>query len=85
MLEVSGVPKAAAVAVRLELADSDQGTPLGNATTDVAPGPGADGRTAFGGFAISGLQPGDCLLRAIVSVDGKEAGRASQTLRKVQP
>ena len=85
VLEVYGVPKGATVVVRLELADSDQGAPLANATTDVASGPGADGRTAFGGFAISGLQPGDYQLRAIVSVDAKEAGRASQTLRKVQP
>ena len=85
VLEIYGVPKDAAVAVRLELADSDQGAALANATTTVRQGPGEDGRTAFGGFAIGGLQPGDYLLRAIVSVDGKEVGRAARTLRKVQP
>jgi hypothetical protein len=85
VLEVYGVPKNAAVAVRLELAESEQGATLANATTNVAPGPGEDGRTAFGGFAIGALQPGDYLLRAIVTVDGKEIGRATQTLRKVQP
>jgi hypothetical protein len=85
VLELYGVPKGAAVAVRLELADSEQSVPLANATTNIAQGPGDDARTAFGGFAISGLQPGDYLLRAIVTVDGKEAGRATQTLRKVRP
>jgi hypothetical protein len=85
VLEVYGVPKGAAVAVRLELAESEQGAALANATTNVAQGPGEDGRTAFGGFAIGALQPGDYLLRAIVTVDGKEIGRATQTLRKVQP
>jgi hypothetical protein len=29
--------------------------------------------------------PGGYLLRAIVSIDGKEEGRPTQTLRKVQP
>ncbi len=85
VLEIYGVPKAAAVAVRLELADSEQGAALANATANVGQGPGEDGRTAFGGFAIAGLQPGDYLLRAIVTIDGKEVGRATQTLRKVQP
>jgi hypothetical protein len=85
VLEIYGVPKSAAVTARLELAESDQGAPLANATTNVGQGPGDDGRTAFGGFAIAGLQPGDYLLRAIVTVDGKEAGRATRILRKVQP
>ena len=85
VLEVYGVPKGAAVSVRLEVADSEQGAALANATTTIGQGPGEDGRTALGGFAIGGLQPGDYLLRAIVSVDGKEAGRATRTLRKVQP
>jgi hypothetical protein len=85
VLEIYGVPKGTAVVVRLELADSEQGAPLANATTNVGQGPGEDGRTAFGGFAIGGLQPGDYQLRAIVTIDGKEVGRATQTLRKVQP
>jgi hypothetical protein len=85
VLEIYGVPKGAAVAVTLELAESEQGAAVATATTKVAQGPGEDGRTAFGGFAIGGLQPGDYLMRAIVAVDGKEAGRVTQTLRKVQP
>jgi hypothetical protein len=85
VLEIYGVPKGAPVAVRLELADSEQGAALANATTNIGQGPGEDGRTAFGGFAISGLQPGDYLIRAMVTIDGKEVGRATQTLRKVQP
>lgn len=84
-LEIYGVPKGSALAVQLELAESEQGPALANAAASIAQGPGEDGRTAYGGFTIAALQPGDYVLRAIVTVDGKEAGRATQTLRKVQP
>jgi len=39
-------------------------------------------RIALGGFAIGGLAPGDYVMRALVSVNGKSAGRVIQTLRK---
>jgi hypothetical protein len=84
-LEIYGVPKGAVLTVQLELAESDQGPALANTPASLAPGPGHDGRTAYGGFTIAALTPGDYVLRAVVSVDGKEAGRATATLRKVLP
>jgi len=84
-LEIYGVPKGATLAVQLELAESEQGPALANTPASLAAGPGEDGRTAYGGFTIAPLTPGDYVLRAIVSVDGKEAGRATATVRKVLP
>jgi hypothetical protein len=84
-LEIYGVPKGATVAVQLELAESEQGPALANTPASLAPGPGEDGRTAYGGFTIATLNPGDYVLRALVSVDGKEAGRVTAILRKVLP
>ena len=46
-------------------------------------GPTEDARVVFGGFSIATLEPGDYLMRAIVSIDGKVAGTVSGTLRKV--
>jgi hypothetical protein len=37
-------------------------------------------RVAYGGFAIDKLPPGDVVMRAIVTVDGKLVGRAVRTL-----
>jgi hypothetical protein len=42
-----------------------------------------DGKIVFGGFAIEALAPDDCQVRAVVSSDGKPAGRVTRTLRKV--
>jgi hypothetical protein len=41
-----------------------------------------DQRIAFGGFSIDSLAPGDYLMRAVVSLDGKPVGRVVRTLRK---
>ena len=41
-------------------------------------------RIVAGGFAIGGLAPGDYVMRMIVSVDGKVAGTALRTMRKVK-
>jgi hypothetical protein len=41
-------------------------------------------RVAFGGFSIATLAPGDYLMRAVVSLDGKPVGRVVRTLRKTQ-
>jgi hypothetical protein len=84
-LELYGVPKGATLAVQLELAESAHGPALADTPGSLAPGPGEDGRTAYGGFTIGTLKPGDYVLRAIVSIDGKEAGRATATVRKVLP
>ena len=81
--EVYGVPKGANVTVQFEIADSDAGQPRGAAAGNVQNGPTEDARVVFGGFGIETLEPGDYVMRAIVSIDGKVAGTATRTLRKV--
>ena len=81
--EVYGVPKGANVTVQFEIADSDAGQPRGAAAGNVQNGPTEDARVVFGGFGIETLEAGDYVMRAIVSIDGKVAGTATRTLRKV--
>ena len=82
-LEIYGVTKTSAVVVSLELASSPDGPALATTDTTVQAGGAEDMRIAFGGFAIGGLAPGDYLMRAVVSVDGKPVGRSTHTLRKI--
>jgi hypothetical protein len=84
LLEIYGVPKGANVTVDLDVATSAEGSPLASAQTTVSPGNTDDMRVAFGGFSIAGLSPGDYLMRAIVSLDGKPVGKVVRTLRKSQ-
>jgi hypothetical protein len=79
-VEIYGVPANANVSVLLELARTDEGPAMANATTQV--GGKDDMRVAYGGFDISRLEPGDYVLRAIVSLDGKPVGQTLRTLRK---
>ena len=81
--EVYGVPKGANVTVQFEIADSDAAQPRGAAAGNVQNGPTEDARVVFGGFGIETLEAGDYVMRAIVSIDGKVAGAATRTLRKV--
>lgn len=82
-VEIYGVPKGAALTVQLELAASEQGPAMATAPASLGAGPSEDARAAYGGFTIGPLDPGDYMLRAILLLDGKEAGRVTQTLRKV--
>lgn len=82
-LEIYGVTKTTPVAVSLELAASPDGPALATTDATVQAGGAEDMRIAFGGFAIGGLAPGDYLMRAVVSVDGKPVGRSTHTLRKI--
>ena len=85
LLEIYGVPKGGAVAVDLDIVQTPEGAPLANAQTTVTtPGGTGDMRIAFGGFSIVSLSPGDYLMRAIVSLDGKPVGKVVRTLRKSQ-
>lgn len=81
-LEIYGVPRGATVGLKLDVAKTDDGASLATADTTVAQGPSEDARIAFGGFDIDNLQPGDYLMRAIVTLDGKPVGRVVRTLRK---
>ena len=82
--EVYGVPKGAQLTVQFEMKESESAQPLGSAAGNVQNGPADDARTVFGGFGIETLQPGDYIMRAVVSVDGKPAGAITRTLRKVK-
>jgi len=82
MVEIYGVPKGGAVTVELDVATTADGAALASAQTTVSPGRSEDMRVAYGGFSIAALAPGDYLLRAVVSLDGKPVGKVVRTLRK---
>jgi hypothetical protein len=83
-LEIYKVPKGGAPQVRFELAATVDGPALASEDVPLTPGPRDDVRIAFSGFAIDGMPPGDLVLRAIVTMDGKSVGRTHRTLRKVK-
>ena len=67
-----------------ELAATADGPALANHSVPLTAGPRDDIRIAFSGFAIDSMPPGDLVMRAIVSLDGKPVGRALRTVRKVK-
>lgn len=84
LLEIYGVPKGGTVTVDLDVATTAEGSALAAAQTTVTPGSTDDMRIAFGGFSIASLAPGDYLMRAVVSLNGKPVGKVVRTLRKAQ-
>jgi hypothetical protein len=84
LIEIYSVPKGGTVTVDLDVVEKEDGAPLATAQTTVSPGSSEDMRVAFGGFSIATLAPGDYLMRAVVSLDGKPVGRVVRTLRKTQ-
>jgi hypothetical protein len=84
LLEIYGVPKGATVSVDLDVVATPQGDPLATAPTQLGTGSGEDVRLAIGGFSIASLPPGDYLMRATVTLDGKPVGKVVRTLRKTQ-
>lgn len=81
-LEAYGVvPGRDAVTVRLEVASSQDSRALVTAAARVMP-QGDDRRVVVGAVQISSLAPGDYVVRAIVSVEGRPVGRVYRTLRK---
>jgi hypothetical protein len=82
-LELFNVAKAANLSVKFEIIENETATPLGEGPGTIAAGRGEDARIAYGGFGITTLQPGDYIMKATISVDGKVVGTAVRTLRKV--
>jgi hypothetical protein len=82
-IELYGVSKDAKVDASFEIIKSD-GEVLGTGQGTVGPGKGEDARIAYGGFGIATLEPGDYTMRATITVDGKQAGVATRTLRKLK-
>jgi VWFA-related protein len=70
------------VSVALELARSEEGRALVRVPGSISPSPDPARSTANGVVPIGALRPGDYVVRAIVSVDGRPAGRITRTLRK---
>ena len=81
-LEVYGTPpKPDSVSVRLEIASSPDGRSLATGVPRVTAA-AADRRMVTGAVPIAPLAPGDYVVRAIVSIDGRPVGRVTRTLRK---
>jgi hypothetical protein len=84
VFEIYGVTPDQKVDVTFELAKDATGPALGSTRGTVGKGPGPDARLVFGGFGLAPVEPGDYLLRAVVTVDGAPAGRVVRTIRKVK-
>jgi hypothetical protein len=80
-IELYGVAKDAKVEASFEIVKAS-GEVLGTGGGTVGAGKGDDARIAYGGFGIATLEPGDYTMRAIITVDGKQAGVVTRTLRK---
>ncbi len=84
-LEIYGAPpRSAEIAVRMEIAASDDGPPLAATTATVQKTSDDARRIVIGPLPLNALAPGDYLVRAVVSIDGRAAGRVTRTLRKVK-
>ncbi len=83
LLELYSVPQGASVSVKFEIVENETAAPLGETQGTVGAGAGEDARIAYGGFGITTLQPGDYIMRATISLDGKVVGKTIRTLRKV--
>jgi hypothetical protein len=82
-IEIYGVSKDAQVETTFEIVKAD-GEVMGSGQGTVVAGPGDDARIAYGGFGLATVEPGDYTLRATIKVDGKPAGVASRTLRRLK-
>lgn len=85
-LPIYGVTKHMEISVTYEIRESESAPPRGTTGGNPIPVPGGapDERMFWGGFGLEPLVPGDYLMRAVVSVNGKEVGAATRTLRKTR-
>jgi hypothetical protein len=74
-------PKSDSISVRLEIAEGADDRALTTAAPRVV-AQGDERHIAIGALPIAALRPGEYVVRAIVSVDGRPVGRVSRTLRK---
>jgi hypothetical protein len=81
-IELYNVPKDAKIDTTFEILKGDE--VMGSGPGTVGAGAGEDARIAYGGFGIATLEPGDYTMRATINVDGKPAGTATRTLRKLK-
>ena len=83
-LELYGVPKGAAVTGTIEMAPSEDAPAFATTPATIQAATAEDMRIVVGGFSIGTLDPGNYVVRMIVSIDGKVAGTAMRTLTKVK-
>jgi VWFA-related protein len=76
-------PRGAELTVRLEVAPDDDDPALAGGPATIRPSTEDDSRMVIGSIAIASLPPGDYVVRALVSVDGRVTARITRTLRKV--
>ncbi len=82
-LEVYGdAEKAMGVSIKLEIANSPDGPALAVATVPSEQAFDGDRRMAVGAIPLGALEPGDYIVRAVVTSDGKPLGTVYRTLRK---
>jgi hypothetical protein len=82
-LEIYGAA-AGEVAAELQLSEREDGPVAVRGAMRISGGQNDDRRVALGGIPIGQLPPGDIVVRAVVSLDGKPVGSASRTLRKAE-
>ncbi|HJR60285.1 MAG TPA: hypothetical protein VJ813_12820 [Vicinamibacterales bacterium] len=82
-IEIYDVAKDAKLETVFEILKAD-GEVMGTGQGTVGAGSGDDARIAYGGFGIATLEPGDYTMRTTITIDGKQAGIATRTLRKLK-
>lgn len=81
--EIYGRPAATdTLASTFEVASAMEGPPLATIEGSIRTTPNEDRRATLGTIDLASLKPGDYLVRAIVTLNGKEIGRVTRTLRK---
>jgi len=77
------LPSGAVLSARVEIAQSENGPALASAPGSVLGAAEATRFVATGGVPLTGLGPGDYLLRVVISVNDKPVGQATRTIRKL--
>jgi len=80
--ELFGTPPAGTLSVAMELATSEDGPALVRVPGTIAETSSADRRRATGVGPIGKLSPGDYVLRAVLSLDGRPIAKLTRVLRK---
>ncbi len=80
--EIFGVPADATLSVAMELATSVDGPALVRVPGAVASTSTTDRRRATGVVPVGALKPGDYVVRAVLTLDGRPLGQLTRTLRK---
>ncbi len=81
--EVYGRPASAdTLGATFEVAASADGPAVATIAASIRTTPSDDRRAALGTIDLTALAPGDYLVRSIVTLNGKEIGRVTRTLRK---